>query len=98
HGCPTVRPRRWGGSRNSWTTVGEIRVRVEPLFVDLQEAARLDVVDRSGAHGRLDVGAELGNQRFRVEADVVEDLADGVAFDHRVEDHVAAGVEADVHG
>ena len=48
--------------------------------------------------GMFDVMSKLPDERFRIELHVIQHLANGVAFDHRVEDDVAAVVEADVDG
>ena len=71
---------------------------MQAIFVEAKEAARAFVVDAALTDGGLHVRPKLAQQHLGIELYVVENLADGVALDQRVEACAAVRVEADVHG
>ena len=76
----------------------QVGVALEAVFVEAEHAAGFRVVDAAVADRGFDVGAELRDQRFGVELDVVEHFADRVALDHRVEHDRVVVIQRDVHG
>src|SRR6187402_1757656 len=75
----------------------KIRVSVKPVLVEAEELSSAFVANPAVADGRLHVGAELSEQHFRVELDVVQHFAHGVALNQGIEP-AAVFVEADVNG
>src|SRR5262245_8216829 len=79
-------PRTMRRPTRSWRDLSlagifEIRVPVEPVFVETKEAAGFLEVDPSVADGGLDRVAELPDEHVGIELDVVEHFAHRVALD-----------------
>src|SRR5580692_8266354 len=60
----------------------EVRVTVQALFIELQQAPRFLVTDALLANRGFDIFAKLLEQRGRAELDIVEHFAHGGAVDH----------------
>src|SRR4051812_12826662 len=75
----------------------EVGVAVEARFVEAQQPPGGLVVQAAASHRRFDVEAQLCRERFAVEFDVVQHLANRVALDHGIEHDRVIVSEADVH-
>src|ERR1039458_3240303 len=78
--------------------VFQVRVAVQTLFVEVEEGSAFFVGEAAFAERGFDIAAQHGDQDVGRELDVVQHLADGIALNHRIENHVAVGAQAYMHG
>ena len=75
----------------------EVRVAVQPFFVEMDQAASLFVSETPFAHGHLDTSAQASNERISLELHIVEHFANRIALNNFIEQHLARGAEPHVN-